>query len=139
MSRPFDATRPPMVRGSVPSHVALLGLPRSGTSWMANLLAAHHAVSLVNEPDNPDLDLLGWLGPGVLGVVPVLAPGERARDYRSMWRVAFAGGWPTDGGLAAPTTALRRLAGREPIPRLARATALRAAAALAAHRRPAAP
>ena len=117
------------------SRVALLGLPRSGTSWMANLIAAHPAVSLVNEPDNRDLDLLGWLGTGTLGVVPVLSPGERAADYRSMWRVAFSGGWPADGPLARPARVLRRAARSEALPDRVRGAALRAAGRIAAHRR----
>ena len=63
-----------------------------------------------------DLDLLGWLGTGVLGVVPALAPGDRARDYRSMWQVAFTGGWPDNGPLPGPAKTLRRIAGSDSVP-----------------------
>lgn len=139
MSTRSGPPRAGVVAGSVPPRVALLGLPRSGTSWMANLIAAHPAVALVNEPDNRDLDLLGWLGTGALGVIPSLGPGERATDYRTMWRVAFAGGWPADGPLATATRTLRRIAGARVVPRPLQATALRTAGRLTAHRTPAAP
>src|SRR5688500_15773350 len=94
----------------MPQRALLVGLPRSGTTWMASALSAHPDVHLVYEPDNRGLDLLGWLGTARTGSVPSLEPGERPRDYELMWRVAFAGGWPERGAVAAPVDLLRRIA-----------------------------
>ncbi|MEY2447900.1 MAG: hypothetical protein QOH79_1376 [Acidimicrobiaceae bacterium] len=124
---------------ATPNRVALLGLPRCGTTWSANLLSAHPAVSLVNEPDNRTFDVLGWLGTGRLGVVPCLSPGDRASEYRTMWRIAFAGGWPEAGTLGRATRALRRTATNDAVPHRLRVAALLAAGRLAAQRRPAGP
>ncbi len=100
---------------------------------MARILGSHPEVHLVHEPDNRNLDVLGWLGTGVVGAVPTLRPGDDAPDYRRMWRVAFAGGWARTGPLAVPTAALLRVA-RLPagVPTPLRSGALRAAAAVSA-------
>jgi hypothetical protein len=136
-----EAQQPPLpsTRHRVRSRVALLGIPRSGTTWLANALSAHHSVHLVNEPENRLLDVLGWLGTGRLGVVPALSPGDRAPEYRAMWAVALAGGWPDDGGVARASALLRRVAVREALPRQVRALALRGAGELAARRQPPGP
>jgi hypothetical protein len=136
-----EAQPPPLpaTRHALRRRVALLGVPRSGTTWLANVLSAHPSVRLVNEPENRLLDVLGWLGTGRLGVVPALAPGDSAREYRTMWAVALAGGWPEEGAGARASALLRRVAVREALPRRVRGLALRGAGELAARHRQAVP
>lgn len=77
------------------SRILIAGLPRSGTTWLARIMASAPGVRYVNEPDNWEVEplaVVGWRG---LGEMPVLAPGDRADNYRLMWEFAFAGGWPS--------------------------------------------
>ena len=111
------------------------GLPRSGTSWFLKVVGAHPAIRTVFEPDHRNQDMLGWLGTGVVGALPSLVPGAPAPDYRQMWAVAFAGGWPEAGRRAASVLRLRKVA-MSKAPARVRAAALRRAAGIAAREVP---
>jgi hypothetical protein len=84
-------------------------------------------VHLVHEPDNRNNGVLGWLGTGVVGSVPSLVPGANAPDYRRMWRLAFAGGWPERGAPARVADALKRVSLARRLPMAVRVAALRRA------------
>lgn len=68
-----------------------MGLPRSGTTWLARVLASADGVGLVHEPDNP------WISPFAFRVkrdlpghvYPLLDPDEAAPGYERLWREAF--------------------------------------------------
>jgi Sulfotransferase family len=77
-----------------PSSVLLAGIPRCGSTWVANVLAKASATKAVYEPDGPISDLLGAMVATRLGPFPVLQPGESSGWYRLVWDLAFAGGWP---------------------------------------------
>src|SRR5437588_6656817 len=74
-------------------RIVVIGVPRSGTSWVSVILATAPHTVLVNEPDYPDHPS-GDLSVQEHGVYPVLAPGASAPRYEMMWDVAFSGGFP---------------------------------------------
>ncbi len=111
----------------------IVGLPRSGTTWLAQTLAAAPGVHYVHEPDNRNLDPLAVVTMQDLGWIPSLFPGDRSPDYSLLWTVAFAGGWPAVRGVGR----LRRLlASPKPWGAAANARLLKGAARLASLRRP---
>jgi hypothetical protein len=95
----------PMV-GETPGARPLLvvGVPRSGSSWTANILAAADGAVLVREPDNEKLSAPAISAKRGLGRFPVLGEGDDAPNYRRLWEWAFAG---------APEDSKLRLARRE--------------------------
>lgn len=106
------------------TRVLVVGLPRSGTTWVANVLGRHPGSVVVQEPDNPDANPLARPVQAARGLHPVLRPGDEAPDYEQLWRLAYQGGWPTAPALVA----LGRGAKRLPAPMVD--TLLRLAAAL---------
>lgn len=103
-----------VVRGrdtAPPVRILVVGVPRSGTTWVAETLACAPGVTWVNEPDNFQSDPFAHVSQSELGRFPVLDAGSSARSYRVLWNLAFSGGWPR-GGM---TTATWRLAARLPL------------------------
>ncbi|MDQ6617441.1 MAG: sulfotransferase [Actinomycetota bacterium] len=90
-------------------RVLVTGLPRSGTTWVANVLGQAPGAVLVQEPDNPDANPLAASVKADLGLHPVLAPGEESPRYRQLWELAYAGGWPTGPGLLAVARQTKKL------------------------------
>jgi hypothetical protein len=111
----------------------IVGLPRSGTTWLSRTVARAPGVSYVHEPDNRGVDPHAWVGTRGLGSVPWLQPGQRADNYRRLWAVAFSGGWPKEPGLV-PT--LLRAGRSQRLPRAVRVALLKQAARIAAPRPP---
>jgi hypothetical protein len=111
------------------SRVLVTGLPRSGTTWVANVLRRAPTTTVVDEPDNPDANPLAVSVNADLGWYPVLDPGEESPRYEQLWTLAFGGGWPTRPALMP----LARLAKKLP-PRVLEAV-LRPGADVLAHRR----
>jgi hypothetical protein len=79
-------------RPANPPPVVLAGAPRTGTTWIASVMAQRPGVAWVNEPDNE------WPNPYTLraklrlGRFPVLtAAGQAPRAYAEVWRRALAG------------------------------------------------
>jgi hypothetical protein len=129
------------------TRVLVTGVPRSGSSWLGEMLAYTQDTCTVGEPDNP------VVGPFALRAVrrspggrcPVLRPGEEAPEYERLWLEAFGsqGAGLTRlerfrGALArrlvdpaAPEAITRAVTGSGRVP-----PALRAAAALAIPKRP---
>ncbi len=83
------------------ARVLVAGLPRSGTTWVGEVLGRTAGARYLHEPDNhlvrPDA---GW-AKRRLGPYPELDPGgggdrddvrDDARDYERLWARAFAGG-----------------------------------------------
>lgn len=83
------------MRGSA-HRVLLLGVPRSGSTWLGNVLGRAAGARPVYEPDGPLSDVLGAMVATRLGPYPELQAGERSGWYRLVWDLAFAGGWPWD-------------------------------------------
>jgi Sulfotransferase family len=73
------------------TRVLVVGLPRSGTTWIASMLAQAEDAVLVMEPDNQftvPFALRAKRGlPG--GFYTALAPADQAPAYEALWRQAF--------------------------------------------------
>jgi hypothetical protein len=86
--------------------VLVLGLPRSGTTWMAQVLALAPGAVAVMEPDNEKTSAAAVRAKRGLGRFPVLAPTDTAEEYRRLWSWAFAGA-PVGTGLRMGDRLLR--------------------------------
>jgi hypothetical protein len=77
-------------RTSQPILVA--GAPRTGTTWIAQVLSRADDVAWINEPDNEWPNTYALKAKLRLGRFPVLADSDRApREYEQLWRRSFAG------------------------------------------------
>lgn len=72
--------------------VLIVGPARSGTSWLARVLASAADVSLVYEPDNVVHTPYAFRATGHLGHMPQLRPGDEAPAYARLWAAVFDGG-----------------------------------------------
>ena len=73
--------------------VLIIGVPRSGTTWIGRALGAADGAVYVNEPDG-DHDPFAFRARLGHPIAPVLAPGDDAPDLERLWAGAFAGGRP---------------------------------------------
>ncbi len=87
------------------AKVLIVGLPRSGTSWVGNALGRAPDTVYVHEPDG-DHDPFAFRARRGSFITPVLVPGDSAPELERLWHGAFAGG-------ARPTTLRSRLAWRQ--------------------------
>jgi hypothetical protein len=90
------------------SRVLVAGVPRSGTTWVGDVLGRSPGVRLISEPDNLHVDPLAGAATRPFGRFPVLRPGEPGGLYATLWTLAFRGGWPWAGTVALS----RRVASR---------------------------
>jgi Sulfotransferase family len=68
------------------------GAPRTGTTWIAQVLARADGVALINEPDNEWPNTYALKSKMRLGRFPVLAEGDSApRSYEELWRRSLSG------------------------------------------------
>jgi hypothetical protein len=94
------------------SRVIVVGVPRSGTTWVATLLGSAKDSTYLEEPDNHLMHPFAFRAkhrlPGRF--YTALPPDEDAAEYELLWREAFGGSG--DQGRRAPlaTRARRRLA-----------------------------
>ncbi len=72
-------------------RILLAGAPRSGTTWVANVLAAAPSATVAVEPDNEKTSLLALAWKDGLPRFPVLPVGTENAGYRRLWRYAFSG------------------------------------------------
>lgn len=75
-------------------RVLLVGLPRSGTTWISNVFAAAPGVWYVHEPDSPEMSPFAQVGTRDVGSLPELRPGDRCPSFELLWDLAFGAGWP---------------------------------------------
>src|SRR4051794_14190277 len=90
-------------------RVLIAGLPRSGTTWIARMLASCEHTVLVSEPDNPNDDPFALRKrklPG--GYYTALDPTDEAPVFERLWREAFE----RPGGAEGAIDALRRRGSR---------------------------
>lgn len=76
-------------RGGRPILIA--GLPRSGTSWVGEILSIAQGVDYRFEPDNEKVSPMGWVAKRRLHRFPYLRIEETAPDFEALWRCAFEG------------------------------------------------
>ena len=73
------------------SKVLIVGLPRSGTSWVGKALGLAPGTAYVHEPDG-DHDPFAYRARRGSFITPVLRPGDDAPELERLWQGAFAGG-----------------------------------------------
>jgi hypothetical protein len=73
-------------------RVLVAGLPRSGTTWVGEVLGRTAGARYLHEPDNHLLRPEAWWAKRKLGPYPELDPGDDGGDYERLWATAFAGG-----------------------------------------------
>ena len=76
----------------MPRPVLVVGLPRSGTTWVQRLLAKTDSARTVYEPDNESVHAGARVAKRELGRFPVLGPASRApAAYERLWSLALSG------------------------------------------------
>ena len=73
----------------VPRTFLLIGLPRSGTTFLAETLGRLAGAPPMHEPDNEKEHVGALLAKRGLGRFPALRPGESAPGYRRLWERAL--------------------------------------------------
>jgi len=71
--------------------ILILGVPRSGTSWIAAVLGSAPEVRLDSEPDNETDRPWALQAKRGLGRFPCLDPGSRAPRFERLWEYALSG------------------------------------------------
>lgn len=73
------------------THVLVIGIPRSGTTWVGTLLGRTKDATYLEEPDNHLMYPFACRAKRALGCrfYPALGPGGGERDYERLWRAAF--------------------------------------------------
>lgn len=107
-----------------PPPVLVAGLPRSGTTWIGEVLGRTAGARYLHEPDNHLVRPDAWWAKRRLGPYPELDPaadaGDSGRaDYERLWARAFTGG-PCSSPLYAGLRILQRAGAPEVSGRLAR-------------------
>src|SRR5436305_3126532 len=92
------------------TRILVVGFARSGTSWVAEMLATTESAGLLSEPDDALLHPFASRAkrrlPG--GHYPVLSPGDEAPEYEVLWEEAFG----SRGARYTSPERLRRAAAR---------------------------
>ena len=79
------------------NRVLVVGVPRSGTTWVATILSKCRDTMFVNEPDDERRNTHAEMAKASLGRYPIIAPHDRLRvgnnsivEYQELWKWAFA-------------------------------------------------
>ncbi len=92
------------------NRVLVVGVPRSGTSWVGRVLGSTPGATYLGEPDNHEhapFALRAKLGlPGYF--YPALSPGNSAGRYERLWQAALAHPAPRTSAALGPAERLRR-------------------------------
>jgi hypothetical protein len=73
------------------TRLLIVGVPRSGTSWVARTLRRTEGACFVGEPDNEKEEPFALAAKHGLGLYPVLQPGDESPACETLWERAFAG------------------------------------------------
>jgi hypothetical protein len=72
--------------------ILIVGSPRSGTTWVEEVLGSTHGAYTIHEPDNETSNPFAVRAKSGLGRFPVLAAGDEApEELVELWDRAFAG------------------------------------------------
>lgn len=97
--------------GGETNRVLIIGIPRSGTTWVAHILAHAEDTTFLNEPDNHLSVPYALLAKRRLrgGFHPALRPNDGALAYERLWQSALSS-LPLAEPAYSPTERLRRAA-----------------------------
>jgi hypothetical protein len=74
--------------------ILIVGLPRSGTTWVGEVFSSARNTNYIFEPDNEGLSPLAWLCKRDMHRFPYLAAKDESTDYHHLWRTTMYGtGW----------------------------------------------
>ncbi len=73
------------------SSVLVAGLPRSDTTWIAEVLRRASGLPYVHEPDHEKIWPMAWVAKRELHRFPYLAAHDKAPEFEAMWRASFRG------------------------------------------------
>lgn len=73
------------------SPILIVGLPRSGTTWVGNIVSAAKDTTYFFEPDNEKISPLAWLCKKDVHRFPYLTREDDAGLYAQLWSVIFNG------------------------------------------------
>ena len=90
------------------SPILLLGPPRSGSTWVSEVLAAVPNSLRVHEPDSDPHQPFALLAKAGIGRYPIIAAGDDAGRYGALWRAAFQSAERGRGLRDVPARALLR-------------------------------
>jgi sulfotransferase family protein len=88
-------------------RVLVAGLPRSGTTWVGEVLGHTAGARYLHEPDNHLVRPDAWWAKRRFGAYPELSPGAAGGDYERLWALAFNGG-PRQSAVYAGARVLQR-------------------------------
>lgn len=74
------------------SSILITGLPRSGTTWVGEVLSAAPNTRYLFEPDNEKISPVAWLCKNSFHRFPYLVPGEDGGSYERLWRAILSDG-----------------------------------------------
>ncbi|MCZ2126846.1 MAG: sulfotransferase [Anaerolineales bacterium] len=74
------------------SSILIVGLPRSGTTWVGETLSSASNTDYLFEPDNEKLSPLAWLYKKELHRFPCLGANDEDASYRQLWQTILHGG-----------------------------------------------
>lgn len=98
-----------------PRRILLLGVARSGTSWLGATLGRAPGVRYYNEPDWFGMDQQRKAGTDDYRPYPMVGPGEPRNPLAPVWDMVFAGTFPfMRGGMSSRLRPLARTALRLP-------------------------
>jgi len=119
---------------SRPDRLVLVGVARSGTSWLGHALGRARRVRFYYEPDNVDADpsTVGAAGQRGFGPYPVIDTDRDAGQFAPLWDLVFSGRLPFALRERRRLRPAARIALR--LPRSVRDPLVRGAAALSARR-----
>ena len=89
-------------------RILLLGPPRSGSTWVSEILAAVPGSHRVHEPDSDPHEPYALIAKAGLGRYPRLDPGATARRYDTLWTAAFTPSQRRHAIVDAPARAVLR-------------------------------
>jgi len=79
--------------------ILIVGLPRSGTTWVGEVFSSAHNTRYIFEPDNEGLSPLAWLYKKDIHRFPYLTSKDKSVGYHQLWRTVLSGRtwtWPAN-------------------------------------------
>jgi len=86
----------------------IVGVPRSGTTWIGHTFARTAGAAYLHEPDNAGVCVYASAAKRRLGSYPYLRDGDEAPAYARCWDAAFTGARPPSRWRAAMTRRVER-------------------------------
>jgi len=83
----------------MPKNIILFGVPRSGTTWISEVLTAHNKVKLIHEPDNEFNSFPGLIFKNGLSRFPYLDKKADNKDFYTLFDYALNKTIPSQAGL----------------------------------------